>query len=109
MEGLSESETATVEEHLLTCETCRDRLNSTDEFLESIRASLSHDQRFNGEVDRGRTNRTMFSRFVIEDRDHPWIDQLSAHEVRRECLRRSLFVSAEAFGPPGIACIRKYS
>jgi hypothetical protein len=39
MRTIPESACATLEEHLLICEDCRDRLEATDEYVAAIRAA----------------------------------------------------------------------
>jgi anti-sigma factor RsiW len=39
---LAEEEAAPVEEHLLVCHSCQDRLASTDEFIRTVRAAASN-------------------------------------------------------------------
>ncbi len=41
----SPEQTAALEEHLLTCEECRNQLQSTDEYVLAIRAAAGHERR----------------------------------------------------------------
>lgn len=40
MDRATETESAAIEEHLLTCSACRDRLSDLDAYIRAIRAAL---------------------------------------------------------------------